>query len=137
MSDQDNRFADVMRQERQRLDEERQAIFNQQRELENKLGAIDREMAAIEAYESTKSGKQTAGARQARGSGRARARRGSKREQLLQLIRQHPDGLARKDILEKMGLKGDKSGEMSVSNALTALTKTNQVSRHEGKYRFA
>jgi hypothetical protein len=135
MSDNDNRFSDVMRQERQRLDQERQAVFNQQRELENKLAAIDREMSAIEAYEAAKSGKQATGTRQARGGGRTRARRGSKREQLLQLIRQHPDGLARKDILDKMGLKGDKSGEMSVSNALTALTKTNQVARHEGKYR--
>ena len=102
MSDQDNRFADVMRQERQRLDQERQAVFNQQRELENKLAAIDREMAAIEAYEVAKSGKQAAGSRQGRGGGRTRARRGSKREQLLQLIRQNPNGLARKDILEQM-----------------------------------
>jgi hypothetical protein len=131
----DDRFADVMRQERERLDQERQAIFNQQQELENKLAAINREMDAINAYEAAKTGKQAATARQARGGGRTRARRGSKREQLLELIRQHPDGLARKDILEKMGLKGDKSGEMSVSNALTALTKTNQVSRHEGRYR--
>ena len=135
MSDQDNRFADVMRQERDRLQQEREAVFRQQRELENKLTAIDREMAAINAYEAAKTGKQAAGARQARGGGRTRARRGSKREQLLELIRQHPGGLARKDILEKMGLKGDKSGEMSVSNALTALTKTNQVARHEGRYR--
>lgn len=132
----DHRFADVMREERERLDQERQAIFNQQQELENKLAAINREMDAISAYESAKTGKQAAPARQARG-GRTRARRGSKREQLLDLIRQHPDGLARKDILEKMGLKGDKSGEMSVSNALTALTKTNQVSRNEGRYRSA
>ena len=94
-------------------------------------------MAAIEAYELAKTGKQAAAGRQARGGGRPRARRGSKREQLLDLIRQHPDGLARKDILDKMGLKGDKSGEMSVSNALTALTKTNQVARHEGRYRSA
>src|SRR4029079_16007866 len=66
-----------------------------------------------------------------------RARRGSKREQLFELIRQHPDGLARKDILERMGLKGDKSGEMSVSNALNALTTTTEVSRHEGRSRSA
>jgi hypothetical protein len=137
MSDHDHRFADVMRQERERLNQERQAIFNQQQELENKLAAINREMDAISAYESAKTGKQAAPSRQARGGGRTRARRGSKREQLLELIRQHPDGLARKDILERMGLKGDKSGEMSVSNALTALTKTNQVSRHEGRYRSA
>jgi hypothetical protein len=33
-----------------------------------------------------------------------------------------------------MGLKGDKSGEMSVSNALMALTKSKQVSRRDRKY---
>lgn len=60
-------------------------------------------------------------------------RRGSKREQLLQLIKDG-NGLTRGEILEKMGLKGDKTGEMSVSNALTALTKANQVARRDGKY---
>ena len=43
-------------------------------------------------------------------------------------------GLTRGEILEKMGLKGNKSGEMSVSNALTALTKNNQVRRDGRKY---
>jgi hypothetical protein len=133
----DHRFSDVMREERERLNQEREAIYNQQRELEGKLTALNREMDAINAYEAAKTGKQATSARQARGGGRTRARRGSKREQLLELIRQNPNGLARKDILERMGLKGDKSGEMSVSNALTALTKTTQVSRHEGKYRSA
>jgi hypothetical protein len=33
-----------------------------------------------------------------------------------------------------MGLKGNKSAEKSVSNALTALTKSNQVFRRDGKY---
>jgi hypothetical protein len=52
---------------------------------------------------------------------------------LLELIRQN-DGLSRGEILERMGLKGDKSGEMSVSNALNALNKSNQVRREGGKY---
>jgi hypothetical protein len=50
------------------------------------------------------------------------------------LLKQHPAGLARKDILERMGLKGDKAGESSISNALTALTKANQVTRRDGRY---
>jgi len=33
-----------------------------------------------------------------------------------------------------MGLKGNKTGEMSVSNALTALTKSKQVIRRDRKY---
>jgi hypothetical protein len=52
----------------------------------------------------------------------------------MQVIKENPSGLTRGEILEKMGLKGDKSGEMSVSNALTALSKGNQITRQDGKY---
>lgn len=101
--------------------------------MENKLAAVNREFDAIDAYEAAKTGKalvrQSAGARR----GTQRARRGGKREELLTLIRQG-GGLRRGEILEKMGLKGNKSGEMSVSNALTALTKSNQITRRDGKY---
>ncbi len=131
-------FAAFIQQERERLNSQREAVFTQQQELETRLHAINRELTAIEAYESAKSGKQAAPTRQAR---QARApsqgRRGSKRGALLQLIQQNPAGLTRREILEKMGLKGDKSGEMSVSNALTALTKASQISRRDGKYATA
>jgi hypothetical protein len=131
----DMRFADVMQQERERLHKEREAILNQQHELEGKLADINRELAAIDAYEAAKTGKAITPARQTRGPrARPQARRGSRREALLQLIKDNPRGLARGEILERMGLKGNKAGEMSVSNALTALTKSNQVSRREGKY---
>jgi Fe2+ or Zn2+ uptake regulation protein len=59
---------------------------------------------------------------------------GRSREALLEAIKSNPSGLSRGEILDRIGLKRDKSGEMSVSNALTALTKANQVSRREGKY---
>jgi hypothetical protein len=60
--------------------------------------------------------------------------RGSRREAIIAVIREATAGLSRGEILEKMGLKGDKAGEMSVSNALTALGKTNQIRREGGKY---
>jgi hypothetical protein len=131
-----NLFSDHMQRERDRLQAEREAVFTQQQELENKLGEINRELAAIDAYESAKSGK--APARQGPSSGRRprQARRGSRREDLLNVIRQG-NGLSRGEILERMGLKGNKSGEMSVSNALTALAKGNQVRRDSGKYHAA
>jgi len=106
-------------------------LLAQQTELAGKLTAITREFEAIEAYEAAKKGKPAA-ARQGAGRG-SRARSGSKRDQLLQLIKDG-HGLTRGEILEKMGLKGNKSGEMSVSNALTALTKGDQVARRDGKY---
>jgi hypothetical protein len=124
-------FADFIARERERLHAERETIFNQQHELQTKLDAINREFAAIEAYEAAKTGKV---ARQPGARGPQRARAGSKREQILDMIKQHPDGLARKDILERMGLKGDKAGESSISNSLTALNKANQVTRQDGRY---
>src|ERR1700676_1544757 len=130
----DMRFADVMQQERERLHKEREQIFNQQHELEGKLADTNRELAAIDAYEAARTGKAATPARQMRGPRRQQSRRGSKRDALMQVIKANPSGLTRGEILERMGLKGDKAGEMSVSNALTALTKANQVSRREGRY---
>ena len=128
-------FADFITRERERLHAEREQIFNQQHELENKLAEINRELSAIDAYEAAKTGKAPAAARQPRGTQAGpQVRRGSKRDALMQVIKDNPSGLTRGEILERMGLKGDKSGEMSVSNALTALTKANQVSRRDGRY---
>lgn len=123
-----------MQQERERLNKEREEIFNQQHELEGKLAGINRELEAIDAYESAKAGKSTTPARQPSGPRRQQTRRGSRREALLQIIRENPSGLSRGEILQEMGLKGDKAGEASVSNTLGFLTKSSQVSRREGKY---
>lgn len=129
-------FPDFVARERERLHAEREQIVSQQEELQRRLDGINREFAAIEAYEATKTGKAPRGGSSAIGSSggrRQRARRGSRREELLNLIRQE-NGLSRGEILERLGVKGDKSGEMSVSNALTALTKRNEVRREGGKY---
>ena len=126
-------FPEFIARERERLRAEREQVFSRQEELQRELDAINREFAAIEVYETAKTGKN---ARQAPAGRQPRAHRGSRREALLELIRQS-DGLSRGEILERMGLKGDKSGEMSVSNALTALTKSNQLRREGGKYRAA
>lgn len=132
----DDTFVEFVARERERLNREREAVFTSQHELEAKLAEINRELSAIDAYEAAKSGKAAPSLPRARASRpTAGGRRGSRREEMLNLIHQHPEGLARKDILERMGLKGNKSGEMSVSNALTALTKGNQVVRSEGRYR--
>jgi hypothetical protein len=139
-------FSDFIARDRERLHGEREQIFSAQHELESKLAAINNELRAIDAYEAAKSGKAAAPTRQTRGgAARTTARRGSpggsgrragsRREGLLALIRESAAGLTRGEILDRMALKGNKSGEMSISNALTALTKAGQVSRDGGKYR--
>ncbi|HUC10849.1 MAG TPA: hypothetical protein VL985_10560 [Stellaceae bacterium] len=144
----DMRFADIMERERERLNRERDQLMDQQKDLENKLDAINRELAAIDAYEAAKTGRVATPARQPRSTSqsgqsamqalatvaRRRPQAGSRRETLLQVIGENPSGLSRGEIFERLGLKGDKSAEKSVSNALTALTKNSQVFRREGKY---
>lgn len=125
-------FADLMTTERARLDNEKQQIAAQQAELMVSLEKINAELAAISAYEAVKTGKPAA---KPKGSQRS-MRRGSKRDELMALIRDS-SGISRGEILERMGLKGDKAGEMSVSNALTALVKANAVTRDGGKYQAA
>jgi cell division septum initiation protein DivIVA len=124
-------FQDYITKERERLSQEANALRAQQKELEEKLAANRRELRAVEAYEAAKSGK-AAPTRSTRRASQARS--GSKRDGILKVIKENPTGLTRGQLLEKMGLKGNKSGEMSVSNALTALTKGNQVARKDGKY---
>lgn len=126
----DDRFSDFIARERERLSREREEISHQRRELDDRLAAIDREFQALDAYQAAKTGKPSGGRRT---QTQYRARRGSRREELMNLIRDG-NGLSRGNILERMGLKGDKAGEMSVSNALNALNRSNQVRREGGKY---
>lgn len=132
-------FASYVERERARLDGEVEAIRQQQRELDGRLDAVNAEMHAIDAYERAKSGRAPM-ARQGRGDGRGRqsggGRRGSRREELLNVIREGRT-MSRGEILEKMGLKNDKQGSMSVSNALTSLIKNGQLRREAGKYSVA
>lgn len=70
-------------------------------------------------------------------SGGGSSRRGGAgiRDPVLQLIKDNPAGLSRGEILQRLDLKGDKAGETSVSNALTALVKKKEVTRRGRKYR--
>ena len=143
----DMRFRDMMQRERERLNHERDEILSQLKELENKLTEINLELAAIDAYEAAKTGIAAVPSRQPRGpqksegtskqssaEPRPHAPAGSRRETLIRVIGEEPNGLSRGELFQRMGLKGNKSAEKSVSNALTALTKNNLLSRREGKY---
>ena len=61
-------FVDFIARDRERLHAEHEQIFNQQHELQTKLDEINREFAAIDAYEAAKTGKAPAAARQPRGT---------------------------------------------------------------------
>lgn len=121
--------------EGKRLRKGREKAVYKKRQVEQEIEAIERELAAIEAYEKAKgTSKRGAKSGKAKRPAARRSQRGAKRAAVLEVVSQHPDGLSRGEILNLMGVKGDKSGEQSVSNALSALTKQNQLGKKHGKY---
>jgi len=106
----DMNFADFIARERERLHAEREQVFSQQQELEAKLAAINNELHAIDAYEAAKTGKSIASPLGRGRDGARQVRRGSRRDSILRVISENPAGLSRGEPLEKMGLKGNKTG---------------------------
>jgi hypothetical protein len=55
-------------------------------------------------------------------------------EAVLQLLRQHPDGLTPRQIIEKLRVKDSSQHAQLISNVLDALTKANRVAGRDRKY---
>lgn len=113
--------------QRQALIDQRRELLNKQKELDAEIEKVDQMLTKFDVFEGKAASRRSTGTTR-----RSSNRRGSRREEILSVIREG-GGLTRGEILEKMGLKGNKSGEMSVSNALTALTKSNQLRRDENR----
>lgn len=124
-------FQAFIAQERERLDRQRADVLSKKADLDNELQSIEREMAAITAYERAKVGKSAASALQ---SARRNGRRSGRRQEVLDLLKGSPDGLSRREILERLDVKGERREEQSVSNALSALKKAGQLGQEGGKY---
>jgi hypothetical protein len=134
-------FATFIKKERARLDKARKDALANKAAVDKELDSIEREFAALDAYQQAKgapakraAAKRVAGKRGPGKTARRTGRRGEKRQAVLDLIRQNPVGLSRGEILVQMGVKGNKSAEQSVSNALSALKKSDKVNSREGKY---
>jgi DNA-binding transcriptional ArsR family regulator len=127
-------FKAFTKKERARLEKDRKKALAKRDSVVQELQSIESELNAIEAYERAKGGEPKRSGKRAPGRPRVRARRGEKREAVLDLVRQHPEGLSRGEILNAMGVKGTKSAEQSVSNALSALKKAGQLDSREGRY---
>ena len=126
-------FANMIEKERARLGALRADLIAQQEAIDVQLADIDKELDAIAAYERAKSGKP---ARQPKAAKATRIPRGAKREELLSLIEDSPN-LSRGEIIEKLGIKGNKSQEQSISNALATLKKLGTITAKDGKYAIA
>ena len=115
--------------ERKRLQKAREDALSRRQRVEDEITTIDRELKAMDAYHAVKHGETKRRTRRP-----SPGPRGSKRQQILELIKQNPDGLSRGDIINRLAVKGNKSGERSVSNALTGLKKQRLLDSRGRKY---
>lgn len=128
-------FATYIDGERARLAQKHADLVREMKRLDLEIHDVDREFDAIDAYESAKTGKtQTV---RNRVSAHARTvRRGDRREAILNALCVSPLGMTRSELLEKVGVKGDKTGEMSISNALSNMQKAGIVARDDESRRW-
>ena len=144
-------FRTYVAQEKKRLTQQRKDAEKRVSSLESELQAlvaelknIDNEMEAIQAYETAKASvpaparrrapKADAGAR-APVKPTRRRRKASRRAEIVAAIASFGEaGAGRAEIIETLNVKGDKSAEQSVSNALAALKKAGEVGHQDGKY---
>jgi hypothetical protein len=126
--------------ERERLSTERAALFDQQHELEQKLEAINKELAAITAYEAVKTGKplqptepasqkQTRKPRDPNAPKRTRGE-GGVRQRVLEMVRSRPQGMTSGDLAAFLEMD-DKAGKQAIANALQALKKDGDIRQEQ------
>lgn len=134
-------FASFIKKERARLDKARKDALANKAAVDKEIDSIERELTALDAYQQAKGtparrapGKRGPAKRGPAKARRTTGRRGEKRQAVLDLIQKNPVGLSRGEILVQMGVKGNRSAEQSVSNALSALKKSEKVNSREGKY---
>jgi hypothetical protein len=121
-------FATMVDKERERLRKALQDLRTKQQELQAQRATIEAELEALDTYESARTGKTR------KSKSASRAPRGSRQQSVFELVAKYKKGVSRGDILQAMGLKGNKSGEQSVSNALSALKRANKITSKDGKY---
>ena len=55
---------------------------------------------------------------------------------MMRIIKGHQAGISRADLLDKMGIKGDRASEQSVSNALANAKRKGELAQSgDGKYK--
>jgi hypothetical protein len=132
----DDLDAAIIRQ-RERLTKTRNDVQGKIATLQEQLAEIDRQFAAVLAYEQTLAGKLPLPALSKRRQSGKPAGRGEKQAEVLRVIEQQPNGMTRGGVIDAIGVKGSKSGAQSVSNALTALKKAGKIASTDGKWRAA
>ncbi len=118
-------FAALIETERTRLHKLISDLSDKRDTLSNQIAEAERELSAISAYEKAKAPvvKRTHTPRAAT----------SKRSELLDTIKATPRA-TRSELIEKLGIKGNKKAEQALSNKLSNMKKAGTITATDGKY---
>ena len=120
-------FSKFLSTERQRLKKLMVAGQKKLKSATGELATLKRHLQALDVFEATRIGKTSrSGKRQRRGP--------SRRSTVLAALKGSTNGMSRNDLLQKLKMKGNKTGEQSVSNALSFLKKAGKVKSKDGQY---
>lgn len=123
-------FADMIEKERTRLNGLRDDALARRSKIDEEIADVDKELKAITAYETAKTGKPAS-------KGITRTRDGSRRDAVVAVIKKHPDGISPVALIGELGVKGDKKAETAVRAALFNLKKAGKVGAKDGIYTMA
>lgn len=118
-------FDDMVSAERERITKLIDGVNDKIKALNTEIAGYKRQLLGLDAYERATSATPVPG---------TRSKRGAKQETLHGLIAGFPDGLSRGEILEELGLKGNKAQEGAISNALNNMKKKGVLVSEGGKY---
>ena len=115
-------LATYMQREREEIQTAREDLLAKRKEIDEQLQSLDRRWEAAEAYEAVLRGKPISHARATRAPRAPRGKRRERRAELLDLIRQHPDGLTADQINQFLNAT-DKKNKQAIANLLANMKK--------------
>ena len=117
-------FEHHIKKERERLTNAREALIAERSGLDEKIKKLETELNAIDAYEAAKNGR--APRKRKSGSGR--------RNEVLEAIQKHPQGISRNELLNVIGAN-DTEGKKSLTSVLSGLKRSKKITQDgDGKY---
>ncbi|MFG6542642.1 hypothetical protein [Sulfitobacter sp. M22298] len=117
LSDIDKQIAELEAKKKQLVEEEKQKVMQKAQDAIKELNALGFNYQLVDGAKKTKT----------------RTRRSGVRDSVLAEIKKHPNGISRADLLEAMGAT-DTKAQQSVSNAVAALKKADEIATEQGHY---
>ncbi len=120
LTDIDKQIADLQAKKQKLIEDEKKSAMKKVEDALKELNALGFHYQLVDGTKATRTSK-------------TRTRRSGVRDSVLAEIKKHPGGISRADLLAAMGATDDKA-QQSISNAVAALKKNDEIISEQGHY---